>query len=593
MESESSKREPARETIDAAVDICVEFLACFQANLSLGTDVSSNSAVDDPSAADYLSKLSIAALKQIWPEIMEPDKPGPPPNVVEEKSQRYRRRFDLMISIKKTILMLLPTSLSRSLRDNRLLRAVYNRLAFRITKNRSYRPVLPVKEVEQNRFAEMDRGALRAFVTRYFAGRPDELARLEAFADSLNERGTEIVWVSENFPLTWLGTVEVFNKVPVKMAWIGSHCEESPRGYGSAAVSDIAMDFHVTPFPFVLALLALVKKPAFLINTEMYFSWSYDLEKYAVSCLLLASFFEAAKRRRGEGDGKLCALSYDAVKPIAYITGNGNSAEYFFKKLSKLADILVYNSNVPSFHTFLMNAIGEKIESTHLYRLQPISPAKLETKQRRRPYIPGQELHVACISVQLGDFAEPSKDNVAYYLKQFIASPGVRFHYFCDTEQDSIIRLRETAPKELLDHIEFHPIVRDPKALIDQIEQYHLGLTVSDYSTFSYGISAVKNRFYKDALCAYWESTIATSWLVYAAAGLPAVIPRSCLGINQFVPESCILRVTLSELPALTKQIYRVDYQSIMDQAEKNRRVFAYPEVDSVLKKILAPRQPH
>jgi hypothetical protein len=172
-------------------------------------------------------------------------------------------------------------------------------------------------------------------------------------------------------------------------------------------------------------------------------------------------------------------------------------------------------------------------------------------------------------------------------MKRFIAAPGVRFHYYCEPERESILRLKREAPKEFLDNIEFHPIIRDPKSLVSELEQYHLGVTMFDHALFARAIAASGNRFYGDALAAYVDSTIATSWLVYASAGLPIATNRWCRGLNTFVPEACIFRLTLSELPNLASRVFHSDFISIMAEAEANRVKLATPDLSGFVGKIL------
>ena len=89
---------------------------------------------------------------------------------------------------------------------------------------------------------------------------------------------------------------------------------------------------------------------------------------------------------------------------------------------------------------------------------------------------------------------------------------------------------------------------------LTELEQYHLGITMFDHALFARAIVAARNRFYGDAMAAYVDSTVATSWLVYASAGLPIATNRWARGINNFVPEDCVFRLTLSELPNLANR---------------------------------------
>jgi hypothetical protein len=547
MEASSTERIPTPASTGAAVAICVEFLERYRDCIALLANDTERTLIGE-SAAAHVTRLAVVALRHIWPEILTT------PLAQEEAAAN-------------------AGGLSRA--------AGWVRRQF----------ILPAEEPEEERdyrrFLGMDREALTVVVSQYFSERPEELLKLESFAKSQKIKRPDIVWLSENFQLPWMGSFEGLAQASVRVAWIGSRNLENPHGYGDAAAGDIDFDTHITPFPFVLSLLGLLEEPTYLINAHMYFPWNFDLERYAVTCMLCIAFFEAAKKVRGPQAGKLCVLQYDAIKPVSEVAGNGNAAEHFYKRLATTVDAIVYNSNVPSYHEFLEGALGRTIPAAHLYRSQPIRPESLKTTQKRRPYIPHKELHVGCVTVQLADFGEPSRDPLAIYMKRFIAAPGVRFHYYCEPERESILRLKREAPKEFLDNIEFHPIIRDPKSLVSELEQYHLGVTMFDHALFARAIAASGNRFYGDALAAYVDSTIATSWLVYASAGLPIATNRWCRGLNTFVPEACIFRLTLSELPNLASRVFHSDFISIMAEAEANRVKLATPDLSGFVGKIL------
>ena len=548
MEANKTERNPAPATVGAAVAICVEFLERYRDCINLLAHDTDRTVIGE-SASAHVMRLAVVALRHIWPEILTTPLAG------EEVAAN-------------------ASGLSRA--------------AHWVKRQFIRPPEEPEEERDYRRFLGMDRDALTMVVSQYFGKRPEELSKLEGFAESQKIKRPDIVWLSENFQLPWMGSFEGLARASVRVAWIGSRNLENPHGYGDAAAGDIDFDTHITPFPFVLSLLGLLDEPTYLINAHMYFPWNFDLERYAVTCMLCIAFFEAAKKVRGPQAGKLCVLQYDAIKPVSEVVGNGNAAEHFYKRLATTVDAIVYNSNVPSYHEFLEGALGRRIPAAHLYRSQPIRPESLKTKQIRRPYIPHRELHVGCVTVQLADFGEPSRDPLAIYMKRFVGAPGVRFHYYCEPERESILRLKREAPKEFLDNIEFHPIIRDPKSLVSELEQYHLGVTMFDHALFARAIAASGNRFYGDALAAYIDSTIATSWLVYASAGLPIATNRWCRGLNTFVPESCIFRLTLSELPHLASRVFQSDLVSIMDEAERNRAQLVNADIASFAERVLS-----
>ena len=128
----------------------------------------------------------------------------------------------------------------------------------------------------------------------------------------------------------------------------------------------------------------------------------------------------------------------------------------------------------------------------------------------------------------LSEFREPSRDAVTSYVEQICRS-GIHFHYFCNQNSPAVIAFeRSLGDAKKYFHIE--PIEKDQKRLVKKLSKFHFGFNPSDHRPFAEGISKLDDRFYQDALSMFMQSTIGTSFLVYASAGLPVLLPRWCTG---------------------------------------------------------------
>jgi hypothetical protein len=112
-----------------------------------------------------------------------------------------------------------------------------------------------------------------------------------------------------------------------------------------------------------------------------------------------------------------------------------------------------------------------------------------------------------------------------------------------------------------------HPVNKDQQQLVDELHQYHVAFNPSDHIPFSKGISQLNDREYQDGMSVFWQSTVGTSFLVYAAAGLPFVLPRGCVGSIQHLADTAI-PATLAEYKNLKNYLKKIDLPARCKQVE-------------------------
>jgi len=560
-------------TIDP--DLLAEWLLTFSSEVI--SQLKNVEKFEDAASVRRIHKWTFVVLQDVLPDFI----------FIDSHNADMRRRFKTLQSLKNRIFLFMPQPVVEFLQQGLLIRKIYNFIAYHFTKvSAYYHTENDTVPLVFERFLAADSEKLRAASRSYLAQHPELASRTAADCFKLQTE-VDAVFLSKLFPTTWLGIIGSLDKSGLRMGWMGD--EEGPipcRGYSNTSVKNLTIPCFSRDFLSILSLLFAARETTFLVNIESYFHAQWDIDRTAAMYLFNAALFRAAKSVRGEGAGKLCALMYDGIKPVIHVDGRGDAAEFYYKNMATSADLMVYNSNTPDFHDFIVNATNKAIPAAFAYRIQTITPEQASAPVHRLPYRPGEELHIACISVALSEFHEPSRDAVTEFLRKLIVSRGVVFHYYCDTASPGLKKFKKEATMEELEHIVFHPVIRDQSQLIQELQSYHLGFTPFDHNAFAIGIAGLKNRFYKDALSAFWQSTIATSFHVYSAAGLPIVAPRGCSGIERFVPSECILKASLSEIPYLAERIYAMDYQRIMDAASANRQAYTHPHLEDFLEKI-------
>jgi len=380
------------------------------------------------------------------------------------------------------------------------------------------------------------------------------------------------VFVSHLFPTTWSPTVRSLNDRGHHTVWCGIDNPQESAGYGVLETPLVKTTSHVNlTFLGCVVFLCGAQRSQILMSGECFYGSNWNAEDTTVLYSLLSSVLSTMRRKRQdfaaqagqEPPKNLNLLMYDGLKPFNASGSNDNTGiSYFYKRLMKLGDRIIYNSNTELLGTFNRYAIPLPTPALHFYRYSE-PPAQLK---KRIDFKGGKNIHVACITVCLNEFGEPSRDRVAGYVRDMILS-GIHFHYYCMTTHPVILKFKRDLG-EHGDRLHLHPIIKDQAKLVEELHQYHAGFNPSDYLPFAHGIASLNDRFYQDGMSVFLQSTIGTSFLVYAAAGLPVLLPRGCVGAADLLGDVAI-PVIFSEMDNLRLLLEECDLERRFKIADK------------------------
>lgn len=373
------------------------------------------------------------------------------------------------------------------------------------------------------------------------------------------------VFVSHLFPTTWSPHVRALNDRGDHTVWCGIDDPHESAGYGvlESPLVPVTTHVHLT-FLGVIVFLCATRRCQILMSGECFYGSNWNAEDTTVLYSLLSSVLYTMRRRRA-GTKNLTLLMYDGLKPIN-LSGNpkNNAITHFYKRLMHSGDRIIYNSNTELLGTFNQYSIPLKTPRLHFYRYS-------EAPHAPKPRIDlegGKNIHIACITVCLNEFGEPSRDMVAGYVRDIILS-GIHFHYYCMTEHPVIQKFKRDLG-EYGKYLHLHPIIKDQAKLVGELHQYHAGFNPSDHVPFAHGISSLNDRFYQDAMSVFLQSTIGTSFLVYAAAGLPVLLPRGCVGATQLLGDVA-LPIIFAEMSNLRSLLEDCDLERRLALADQDR----------------------
>ncbi len=418
-----------------------------------------------------------------------------------------------------------------------------------------------IQKLSQLSDADIDR-----FVEIILASCEQEIASACSSSERIKSSSRNVLFVSHLFATTWAPTAISLRGAGYKVFWLGRDPVLGFTGYGALDSHEVPVDgvFHES-FIGNLVFMSLVKRKCkILLSGECYYGSNWSATNTAVLYYLLSSV--AASLHTVEGPKNFYLLMYDGLKPFS-ADPTKIKISYLYSKLVNSCDGIIFNSNTEYFGEYVANTYGVKSPILHFYRYS----FKPDNPKPRIPMTPpteggDPELHMACITVVLSEFYEPSRDDVSGYIIEILRQK-IHFHYYCDLSSKAVLQFIANLSKE--ERIYFHPhtIIKDQMALINELHQYHLALNPSDHIPFSKGIANLIDRDYQDGMATFWQSTIGTSFAVYAAAGLPFVLPRGCSGGIAAFPEAAI-PMYLSEYKGMGVHLRKVGIWDILKSLE-------------------------
>jgi hypothetical protein len=366
------------------------------------------------------------------------------------------------------------------------------------------------------------------------------------------------VFLTHLFPTTWSPLVRALNDRGCHTVWCGTEDAKTSEGYGVLETSRIGTTTtSILSFLGVLIFLCSTRRTQILVSGECFYGSNWNAEDTTVLYTLLSCVLSTARKHRAR-PGNLTLLMYDGLKPIHVSETKSNAAiTHYYKRLMNMGDRIIYNSNTDLLGSFNQYAIPLATPRLHFFRYSeaPVAP------KPRIDWQNGQNIHMACITVCLGEFGEPSRDKVSEYVRSIVMQ-GIHFHYYCIT-QHPVIQAFHRSLGDYGQFLHLHRIIKDQTKLVEDLHQYHVGFNPSDHVPFAHGISSVSDRFYQDAMATFLQSTIGTSFLVYAAAGLPVMLPRGCTGATQLLGNIAI--------PIVFSEMHQI--KSVLQECDLPRRL--------------------
>jgi hypothetical protein len=387
-----------------------------------------------------------------------------------------------------------------------------------------------------------------------------KLKKSREIIKEINKRESHIL-VSHLFPTTWLPFIEALKSKGKHTTWLGVNPVKNFDSYGVCTNRKVSANKIVTE-GLLTTLMVLVgaERCKILLSGECFIGSNWRKDDTTLLYLVMSAVTGMMQKQQNR-EKNLTLIMYDGIKPFSDQNENNKSISGLYKMYMRNADKIIFNSNTPEFGEFIFNACDIQVPKIHFYRYG------IGEEFRNKSRLKTNQVHVACITVVLNEFGEPSRDGVTKYVYDLCVS-GVHFHYFCNSQSPAVQNFRKSLG-QFKKYFHTHKIERDPIKLVEKLSKYHLGFNPSDHVPFAKGIAGNNDRFYQDSISMFCQSTVGTSFLVYALAGLPVLLPRWCTGSTKLLGDSA-LPINMSEMENFSLFLSKIDLEKTLKKSEQN-----------------------
>ena len=388
--------------------------------------------------------------------------------------------------------------------------------------------------------------------TRGFYG--DDSPGLDSLIEQINNADNPTIIIGGNIISTLDPTYRELEKRGRCFFFVRKEYE-SVYGYGLLSLSEITyQDHHAVGFDALLKLLKNITNGRIVFVADSVFSVSWNAARSLINYAYAISLVRLARQ-------PVILLLYDAVKPLIRELQWANESARLYRTLTSDADGLIFNSNDRDMSEFVINSSGVSLPHINFYRYST-APAE------RLPRLEGG-IHLVAASLYLGDFDEPSRNDIASQIVSLLEQ-GIHFHYY--SEHSGSSSFMDFLPASTRSFLHVHPIQRNQERLVQELTRYWAGWMTTDWTVFPRAVALIDDSYFKEIFTIFPLSTVSTSSMAYNCAGLPIITNRTLRAIRRVTGEETIIAIESSEIPYLGQRLKSLDWQSLWEKSWDKRK---------------------
>ena len=395
--------------------------------------------------------------------------------------------------------------------------------------------------------------------------------RVNQAVSAINNSPDSTILLSQYFNTTIIPTFSALKKTGMKVIWLGGMSQN--KGYAIVDESYAPVDdsFFLT-FDQLIRVLTKAKlnDKKILLNVESYIHPQWDMKRAAICYLVGKALTDTIHSE--SPSAKVVQMLYDPIKGGVKSCEWSLYTEASYKKMMQSSQGIIYSSSVEEMGQFIENSVIPEVPRLHFYRYGYASPALEEERYNG--------LHLALVSMILNEFEEPSRSPLANVAKQILAQ-GIHIHYYgghSSASEKFICSLAENHKKFFI----VHDPIRDPQKLVESIRRCHGGFALSYHQMFYNIAMHSESLFMQEAMKMFATTSVATSSLVYAAAGLPILSSRDFWGYQRLY-ENSLYQMEYSEIVRLKDVMQSGVWDTLMTSAWENKDKYdIYKNIDKL-----------
>lgn len=386
--------------------------------------------------------------------------------------------------------------------------------------------------------------------------------RVNLAISAINNSPDSVILLSQYFNTTVIPTFSSLQKKGMKVIWLGGMSQNKGYAIVDESYAPVEAAFFLT-FDQLIRVLskADLTGKKILLNVESYIHPQWDMKRAAICYLVGKALTDVI--HNGSPSAKVVQMLYDPIKGGVKSCEWSSYTEASYKKMMQSAQGVIYSSSVEEMGQFVENAVIPDVPRLHFYRYGYASPALEEERY--------SGLHLALVSMILSEFEEPSRSPLANVAKQILAQ-GIHIHYYGGHSSASE-KFIKSLPKTHKAYFIVHDPIREPQKLVESIRRCHGGFALSYHQMFYNIAMHSESLFMQEAMKMFATTSVATSSLVYAAAGLPILSSRDFWGYQRLY-ENSLYQMEYSEIIRLKDIMQSEFWQGLMTSAWKNKEKY-------------------
>lgn len=303
----------------------------------------------------------------------------------------------------------------------------------------------------------------------------------------------------------------------------------------------------------IIYLCSRMKNAKVLINDISFLIPSFDANKAIVNFSFVLVLLKVLKVPK-------FLYLYDVIHSV--MKNHKDTDEYFeiYKKVLSSANGLICNSNTPEVHNSIKYALGVDKPMLSFYRYNEYVP-KLKDK------IDDGEFHMVII----GGMDDKLRDSTSM-LKKILAQKVHVHNYVNNNAIDEFLQILTEEEKR---YFHRHESIVSQYDLIEEISQYHAGWIMDNGFEVLNMINSAENLQFKEMLMMFRLTTISSSLLAVASAGLPMFLNKMVVHVTYKFPKEFFISIEEPEIDNFSKIIKEINWDSLYSVTQKKRELFS------------------